>query len=85
MTVIQPMSPIAQAIKDGTHVDAKPEQFKKKYPIDDLQPGTCFTLPKAEANVKSLKTLASKRSVNGKVFKVIVHDNPAVVEFARIE
>jgi len=80
------MSPVAAAIAKGeAPKPAKSSQFTKKYPIDDLQPGTCFTIPVAEANVKSLKTLASKHSKNGKEFTVITHEEMGVVEFARIK
>ena len=86
MTVIQPMSPVAAAIAAGeAPKTARSSQFTKKYPIDDLQPGTCFTVPIADANVKSLKTLASKHSKNGKEFTVITHEDLNVVEFARIK
>ncbi len=56
-----------------------------KYPFNELAVGQSFTLPKAGANVKSLRTRASQVSVNGKRFVVVVHDDltPPLVEVAR--
>ena len=56
----------------------------KKYPFDDLNAGQSFRLPLADANVASLRALASRKSRNGKTFKVIVHEIEGLVEVARI-
>jgi hypothetical protein len=57
-----------------------------KYPFAELQVGQSFTVPKAEANVKSLRTRAAQVSKDGKKFVVVVHDDltPPLVEVARI-
>lgn len=54
------------------------------YPFDKLEIGQSFTLPKAEAKIKSIKLIASRKSKDGKRFTVIEHESPAVVEVARI-
>lgn len=54
-----------------------------KYPFAELGVGQSFTLPKADANVKSLRTRAAQVSKDGKRFVVVVHDDLQLVEVAR--
>lgn len=53
------------------------------YPFNDLEPNQSFTLPKDEANLKSLQVIASRKSKSGKQFVVVVHDDLSLVEVAR--
>lgn len=57
---------------------------RKSYPFDKLQVGQSFTLSVDEANVASLKVIASRRSKDGRKFVVIEHEAPPLVEVARI-
>jgi len=57
---------------------------KQVYPFEQLEVGKCFTIPAAEANVKSLRTIASRKSKDGKKFVVVEHGEPHnCVEVAR--
>lgn len=60
------------------------ENKAKKYPFDELKVGQSFRLPLADANVASLRAVASRKSRKGASFKVIVHDASGLVEVARI-
>lgn len=75
---IVPMSPQASEL---AKIGPKRET---KYPFSKLEPGQSFTVPIAEANTSSLRVLCDRKSKDGKVFKMIVHDTPAVVEVARL-
>jgi hypothetical protein len=55
-----------------------------RYPFDKLEVGQSFTVPAADCNVASLQAIASRKSKKGVKFKVIRHDDLAVVEVARI-
>lgn len=68
---------LAQALQDKS-------AQSKKYPFDELQPGQSFTMQLDDANVQSLRSLASRKSKKGLSFKVIVHEAMGVVEVARI-
>lgn len=60
---------------------------RKAYPFDDLAVGQSFTLPLADANLSSLKVIASRKNKDGaKKFVVIEHETqtPPLVEVARI-
>ena len=59
---------------------------KEKYPFEQLEVKQSFSLQLSEANLQSLRTLASRRSKGGKRFVVVVHDDvtPPLVEVARI-
>lgn len=54
------------------------------YPFDKLEAGQSFTLPVADCNLVSLQVIASRKSRNGKRFKVIRHDELNLVEVARV-
>ena len=59
-----------------------PEAVKTKrvsYPFEDLEAGQSFTIPKADANVASLRVIASRKSQKDKKFVVIEHESPACV------
>lgn len=61
----------------------KPHSNGATYPFNELEVNQSFTLPKAEANVKSLQVIASRKSKGGKRFVVVVHDELSLVEVAR--
>lgn len=76
--VITDASPQAMAEQPANEI------AKAIYPFDQLEPGKCFTIPKAEANVRSLRTIASRKSKDGKKFVVVEHGEPHnCVEVAR--
>lgn len=75
-------SPVAEEL--AKNPDAISKRKRTTYPFDKLEKGQSFTLPKEGANIKSLRTLASRKSVEGKSFTVIEHESPAVIEVARI-
>lgn len=54
------------------------------YPFDKLEAGQSFTVPKSEAKLGSLRAIASRKSKGGKRFVVIQHEEPALVEVARL-
>lgn len=68
---------LAQALQDKS-------ANSKKYPFDDLNVGQSFRMALADANVASLRAIASRKSRNGLSFKVIIHETSGVVEVARI-
>lgn len=56
-----------------------------KYPFHDLGVGCSFLVPIAEANEKSLRTLASQEGRRrGMVFKVMRHNDHGIIEVGRI-
>lgn len=59
-------------------------QRRTIYPFNKLQKGQSFTVPKADAKIKSIRLIAKRKSVDGKQFAVIEHESPAVIEVARI-
>lgn len=67
--------------------EVKPESAevvgKVKYPFAELGVGQSFTIPKAEAKLRSLRTRAGQMSKDGRVFVVVVHDDLQLVEVAR--
>jgi len=69
---------LAQALQDKS-------AQSKKYPFDDLKVGQSFRMPLADANIASLRAIASRKSRNGASFKVILHESTGVVEVARIQ
>ena len=73
------MSPQAEAF-----AKAKAKSLALVYPFDDLQAGQSFTVPKAEANLGSLRAIASRKSKGEKRFVVIKHEELGVVEVARV-
>lgn len=68
---------LAQALQDKS-------AQSKKYPFDDLKVGQSFRLSIADANVASLRAIASRKSRNGASFKVIVHETEGLVEVAKL-
>lgn len=56
----------------------------KKYPFDKLNVGQSFSVPIDGANIKSLRTRASQKSVLGKRFVVVLHEGMGVIEVARV-
>jgi len=76
IVVSSPKAAEAEAVK-GEAVGAV------KYPFAELGVGQSFTVPKAEANVKSLRTRAAQVSKDGKRFVVIIHKEHSLVEVAR--
>jgi len=72
-----------QALELAQSLQDKSAQ-SKKYPFDDLKPGQSFRMPAADANVASLRAIASRKSRKGVTFKVIIHEQAGVVEVARI-
>jgi len=75
---IVPSSMAAQAIAD------KKKNSDSKYPFGELEVGQSFTVPIAEANVNSLRVMCSRKSKGGKSFTLVVHQDPPVVEVARL-
>lgn len=59
-------------------------QRRQAYPFAALQQGQSFSVPIAEANVKSLRTRCSQLSVNGKRYALRVWENHGVVEVGRL-
>lgn len=53
------------------------------YPFDSLEVGDSFTVDKEENKLGSLRAVASRKSKDGKVFIVVIHTMPAVIEVAR--
>ena len=68
---------LAQALQDKS-------ANSKKYPFDDLNVGQSFRMKLADANVASLRAIASRKSRNGLMFKVIIHEGEGLAEVARI-
>ena len=58
---------------------------RTSYPFKKLTVGMSFTVPVSGANLRSLRTLASRRSTNGVRYVVVVHADEALVEVARVE
>lgn len=56
---------------------------RSTYPFDKLGVGQSFKLPLLECNVKSLRSIASRKSKDGKRFVVIEHAELNAVEVAR--
>ena len=56
---------------------------KEKYPFELLEVKQSFTLALEGANLASLRTLASRKSKNGKRFVVVVHQEHSLIEVAR--
>ena len=54
------------------------------YPFNDLQLGQSFRLKLSEAKVASIQSLCSRKSKDGKVFKLVKHEEIDVLEVARI-
>jgi hypothetical protein len=58
----------------------------KKYPVDLLKVGECFTVPWGEASEPSLRQTAAKQNkIGDKKFCVISHKDLKCFEFARIQ
>ena len=76
-------SPQAEEIRKNPNAVVK-TGLRTRYPFDKLEIGQSFTLPKAEANLKSIRLIASRKSKDGKRFEVLEHETPPVVEVARI-
>lgn len=54
------------------------------YPFDQLEVKQSFTISTAEANLGSLRAIASRKSKDGKRFVVVIHPEPHnCVEVAR--
>lgn len=56
----------------------------RSYPFDRLNVGQSFAVPMDGANIKSLRTRASQKSVLGKRFVVVTHEDMGVYEVARV-
>ena len=70
---------------DKMKEDAPKELIRKEaYPFDLLEVGQSFTLQKEEANLASIRTIASRKSKNGKRFKVEIHEEYSLVEVGRL-
>lgn len=69
---IEIIQPSPEALEAAKELGAKFQE--KRYPFDELETGKSFRLPKAEANIQSLKTIASRKSKNGSKFIVQVHE-----------
>ena len=54
------------------------------YPFDKLEAGQSFTLAIESANLQSLRTIASRKSKNGKRFAVVLHEELSLVEVGRL-
>lgn len=81
---VKDMSPIAKEFKEDP-AKGEAHKIKQKYPFDGLDVGKCFTIPVADARLSSLRSIASRKSVEGKKFKVVVHESMGLVEVARLE
>lgn len=55
-----------------------------RYPFDDLQVNQSFTTPIAKAKLLSMKSVASRKSKNGKRFVVVIHEDLGIIECARV-
>lgn len=74
---IVPSSPKALALKSQPKANTL-------YPFDALENGQSFTVKLEGANLPSLQAIASRKSKNGKQFRVLRHEDLQVVEVARI-
>lgn len=54
------------------------------YPFEQLAVGQSFTLKLSEAKVGSIQSLCSRKSRDGKVFKMVKHESTDILEVARI-
>lgn len=88
---IMQSSPQAVAVMNG---EPKPQAVQPiKYPFDELEKGTSFTIPLDECNWKSLRTVVYQRNAKyrradgtcDKEFLFIKHDDLGLVEVARIK
>lgn len=83
-------SPKAMAIREGK---SKERESKSVYNFEGLEDGQSFTVPFAECNWKSLRTIVYKKNANyrkadgsqDREFAFIKHDNLQLVEVARIK
>ncbi|AMW36198.1 hypothetical protein [Xanthomonas phage XAJ2] len=79
---IKEFSPLARQLSEE---DNAPKTMpNKKYPFDELEIGKCFTIPLADANIKSLKVICARKSKDGKKFVALEHKAHEVVEIARL-
>jgi len=76
---------IVESSPKAAEVKAEPGVVvgKVKYPFNELNIGQSFTIPKAEAKMRSLRTRAAQLSKDGRLFVVVVHDELQLVEVAR--
>lgn len=54
------------------------------YPFDELKPGQSFRLKLSEAKLGSIQSLCSRKSKDGKVFRMVKHEEIDVLEVARL-
>lgn len=81
-------SPIAEKriIDKNSPIESKRKDLRAKYPLSELEPGLCFTIPIAELkSLPDFRTLVSKYSKKtGMKFTVITHKENGLYEIARI-
>lgn len=71
-----------QAVELAKTVDVTKKGVK--YPFAKLEKGKSFTVSYDDANLNSLQVLCSQKSKDGKVFKLLKHDELKIAEVARI-
>lgn len=75
--------PASQRAIDAAMAPNKSEG-RVSYPIDDLDVNEGFAIPIDKANLPSLRSLASRKSKDGKKFVVVIHEDTRNVEFSRV-